>query len=146
MKNNKVTRSYNSLTEKDKVEITKYYKSHSYSDTCKTCKVSSTTLDKIMKEFNLEKHSRSEALKFTHIKNYGSQEKYVEEMNKNIEKTVIERYGKPCYFMTDEFKEKSRETCLEKYNAEHTMKSVKVRNNLSSTFQTRYGNIWPMQN
>lgn len=74
MKRNGVTRSYKSLSEKDKAEIAEYYNNHSYSDTCVTCKIGHKTLDKIMSEFNLSKHTRSEALNSTHIKHYGSHE------------------------------------------------------------------------
>ena len=44
----------------------------------------------------------------------------------SLKNTVLKKYGKECYFQTEEFKEKSKSTSLKKYGTEHPSQNQEI--------------------
>ena len=50
---------------------------------------------------------------------------------------IKERYGSECIFTTDYFKEKSKQTCLDKFGVEHAAQSEEVKAKLSQSLSSK---------
>ena len=62
-----------------------------------------------------------------------------------IKEAVQNKYGVDNYFQTEEFKEKSKKTCLEKYGVEYSCQSPIVQQKVINTNMERYGVPWNQQ-
>jgi hypothetical protein len=60
-------------------------------------------------------------------------------------KTMIEKYGSHVS-KTEQYKNKYKETCLERYGEEHIFKTKDFKNNMNYLFIEKYGHIHPMKN
>ena len=49
------------------------------------------------------------------------------------------KYGTDNYFITEEYKQKSRQTCLKKYGVEHTAKAKEIKDKIKQSFRQKYG-------
>lgn len=54
-------------------------------------------------------------------------------------KSDKEKYGTDNFFVTEEYKQKSRQTCLEKYGVEYTAKAKEVKDKIKQSFRQKYG-------
>ena len=61
------------------------------------------------------------------------------------EQTNISRYGKSCYFQTDEFLDKYKGILLDKYGVDNPLKSKQIMDKVRSTNLQRYGYENPYQ-
>jgi len=78
------------------------------------------------------------------LKAYGVENPaHVPEIQEQKRLTNYARYG-DWYVRTDEFKEKSRETCLERYGVDHFMKTEEGVARVKETLRDRYGVESPM--
>ena len=50
-----------------------------------------------------------------------------------------EKYGTDNYFLTEEYKQKSRQTCLKKYGVNHVAQAKEVKEKIKQSFRQRYG-------
>jgi len=62
-----------------------------------------------------------------------------------IKSTCKEKYGKDCFFQTDNFKEKSKITNLEKYGCEYASQSESVKEKVKDTVLKKYGKDYIFQ-
>lgn len=78
----------------------------------------------------------------TNIKVYGNK---CTALNPEVKRKQIETQKKNngglLYFQTDEFKEKSRESCLERYGVEFPLQNIDILSKVQSTNLNRYGNV-----
>lgn len=78
------------------------------------------------------------------ISKYGtSNPRDLEWVNAKIYQAHLEKYG-DWYLCTEDFKEKSKETCLDRYGVEHFMQSEEGVQLLREVFLDRYGVSTPM--
>jgi hypothetical protein len=61
------------------------------------------------------------------------------QVQKKIQKTNIEKYGKKSTLMVDEIKERIKETNMERYGAENPFASDEVKEKIKETNMERYG-------
>ena len=54
-------------------------------------------------------------------------------------KSDKEKYGTDNYFITDEYKQKSRQTCLKKYGVDHVAKAKEVKDKIKQSVRQKYG-------
>jgi|688.fasta_scaffold258370_1 hypothetical protein len=69
-----------------------------------------------------------------------------EEMKQKSKKTCLEKYGVDNPMKYDLFKTKSKKTCLEKYGVDSPMKLDEVKDKLNQTNLNKYGKEYPLQN
>ena len=126
-------------------EIVEYYSTHSDPDTLDHFCKSSSKLYEILEEKGIQKHTRSEALRLTHIKNYGSQEAYVESMNSNIVRTCQDRYGVNNGAQTNSAKQKQVKTFQDHYGVNNPMQSSVVKKRFQETMLNKRNVNWAQQ-
>ena len=126
-------------------EIVEYYSTHSDPDTLDHFCMSSSKLYEILEEKGIQKHTRSEALRLTHIKNYGSQEAYVESMNSNIVRTCQDRYGVNNGAQTNSAKQKQVKTFQDHYGVNNPMQSSVVKKRFQETMLNKRNVNWAQQ-
>jgi hypothetical protein len=66
-------------------------------------------------------------------------------LQKQIEKTTLERYGVKNVYQADFAKEKSKKTSLKKYGTEFPQQSISVKQKIAKTNFEKYGNICSAQ-
>ena len=54
-------------------------------------------------------------------------------------KSDKEKYGTDNYFTTEEYKQKSRQTCLKKYGVDHVAQAKEVKDKIKQSFRRKYG-------
>lgn len=67
-------------------------------------------------------------------------------INQKISITIEEIYGCAAYFQTDDFKNKSRNTCIKKYGVEYAGQLESARAKMEETNLKKYGCRHPMNN
>jgi len=74
---------------------------------------------------------------------YPSQSEEVKQKSKD---TCLEKYGVEYSLQSEEVKQKSKDTCLEKYGVEHPMLLDETKQKIKDTCMERYGVESPLQN
>jgi G:T-mismatch repair DNA endonuclease (very short patch repair protein) len=74
------------------------------------------------------------------LKSLGVQSMFqLESVKEKSKQTCLEKYGVENYAQTDECKEKLKETCLSKYGAEHFSKTQEFSEKIKETSRQKYG-------
>lgn len=137
---------YNQITEETKEEVISLYKNHSVNGVSVICGISPYYVKRILDEYDVPLHTRSEDLMFTHIDNYGSLEEYRKSLKENTEATVVTKYGVKNVFQSLDVKNKIKQTNTSKYGVCNPMQSEAIRERYKASCRESLGTDWPMQN
>jgi hypothetical protein len=69
-----------------------------------------------------------------------------DDVTKIREDAIFNKYGVNHYTQTQEYKEKSKKTCLEKYGVEYSLQSEIIKSKSKNTYLQKYNVINPAQN
>lgn len=137
----------------DPVEFEKFYNSHNDKETKEFYKLTSTQLNRYLKQFDIKKSIE----RFILLQRRTRKEKYGDPTYRNMEKnykTKLERYGDPHYNnpkkISDTYKNKTKQeleeinkkrlqTNLTKYGSEHPSATEEIKNRVMATNMERYG-------
>ena len=81
---------------------------------------------------------RTDKIRETKIQKYGGNGFEVDSHRVKACATMREKYGQDYYVLTDEFKEKVRQTSLNKYNTSHPFQSRLAQDRYKQTMMSRY--------
>ena len=101
---------------------------------------------------NLELYGNEVALHSNNIKNIWTEkvknktESEKKEIQNKSKETCLKKYDKEFTFNVNEFKEKSKETNLKRYGFEHPMQNIDIQNKQKETNLEKYGFEYPIQN
>ena len=112
------------IKEIDCEDFKEYYKTHSNTETQNEYNLSVYYLDQLLKELNIEKHTKTESTKLYCLNKYGvDNPSKVKEYKDKIKQTKEEKYGNATYNNP----KKREKTCLEKYGVDNYVKTTEYK-------------------
>jgi hypothetical protein len=92
-----------------------------------------------------QKKSKTEKTKKTNLEKYGGHFSKTDEFKNRVKQTSIEKYGVENYSQTNEYKEKVKQTNIEKYGVFQYSQTNDFKERVKKTNLERYGAESPMQ-
>ena len=153
--------SYKNLSLQIKQEIVDWYSTHSGKSTRSRFNILIQTLNKVLDEFNIKKHSKGENVKLGCLEKYGvinpsqtqqykdkiinrSKEQRDQIANKR-KKTNLAKYGKEHILQTEFGQQHRKQTCIERFGEDNIFKTEEFDLKRRQTNQEKYGADFPMQ-
>ena len=153
--------SYKNLSLQIKQEIVDWYSTHSGKSTRSRFNILIQTLNKVLDDFYIKKHSKGENVKLGCLEKYGvinqSQTQQFkdkifirykeqrEQIAKKRKKTNLAKYGKEHILQTEFGQQHRKQTCIERFGEDNIFKTEEFDLKRRQTNQEKYGADFPMQ-